>query len=259
MLGGVAKAAFAELPDQASLNTAPGTSLDVQWQEVFFIGYDPVIGPVQVELQQPGAAGAAISTVQAVAESDTIGTRSFFPARNVNRFWFEIQAPRFGVAYRSSGVLENEATITSIPPWKTVYTLRNGPIRFQRTAQRRSLLSYVAAPEIQIEECRVKLMELENIDVDLSFVRRKGDFVTFQAVVTNKSTEENVGISWIVWPRPEETHDQSAGVARIGRQSIDIEITLSRDIFYKERWLAIAVTEPFETDAAFAGLFPNIP
>lgn len=265
-LGGCAKAHFDQIDDPrdaAALD--PGTPLTVTWDTAVFYGSDTILGPVQAYLRPPSAipprpASEVVSRAREARLANPAAPGEFFPALNTNFFDFRLRLPRVGITLDSREPLVNSAEIFQIPPMGVEYTL-DAPVEFEVNRARSNAIagtfSNALTGKIVLESCRVKLMELEGIDCDIKLVGSDWDTATFEIEVTNRSTEDSVSATWMVWPRPEEESSDSEGVLQLGRDPVRARISVPRDLFYRERWLAISLTKPFETDAAFAGRFPD--
>jgi hypothetical protein len=267
-LGGCAKARFMELddPDEA-VTRDPSAELTVEWESAVFYGVDPVLGPIYAYLRPPSAAPQRpVSRVVSLAAREQpreagAAPGSFFPATNRNFFNFRIRMPRIGVVLDSQEPVVNSARITTIPPMNVEYKLE-APVEFEINRSRSNAiggaLTNALTGKIVLEACRVKLLELQGLKCDIRLVSSDWDTSTFEIEVLNESTEDKVTATWMMWPRPEEETSDAEGVLQLEREPVKSRIRVPRDLFYRERWLAISITRPFETDAGFAGRFPAI-
>jgi hypothetical protein len=260
-LGGVAKSHFPERTAEQLLALNAGDAFSVVWQSAYFYGVDSVLGGVSVSLRQDGTfAAAPASMVRSLAKPHAVGGApddgSFFPATNTNHFMFRMHVPRLGAVFDSQQSLRNTATIHAIPPVGSVYEL-DEPVRFERNRARSSRRSTVAG-SLVLESCRVKLMELGNLKVEVRLLGETSTSARFAFTMLNESTEDRVTATWLVWPRPEEPIPGAEGVVEMDRGAVEFEATLPRDLFYRRRWLAVSLTRPFDTDAAQAVVFPPL-
>ena len=255
-LGGAAKASFPtkSAAELAALNTPQHFS--VEWEAAVFHGVHPVLGKITARLIVYSLAQHP-SFVRSVSIDQPSATPGFFPALNRNNLPFQIEIPRFGLVYRSDQAVINSSMIDRIPPIGSIYLLENRPIYSTVSTLSTSFLS-VVSPSIKLESCRVKLMELQNLKVDLELKAQDQDSVTFSMTVKNDSTEDAVQVTWLVWPEPEEAADKASGSLELQRAPVTANLTLPRNIFYLPRWLAVAIAAPFETDGAQAAMFPSL-
>lgn len=265
-MGGVALADFPEVHGVPTDALAPGQSFAVRWSAAVFHGRDSVLGPLTATLRQANselvASTGIVRSLASVAESGNDGNPSFFPAINRNSFFWRLVSPRLGLVFDSSEALENEATIHQIPPVGSVYQLVR-PVTFTSVRSRagilgRTLSTVMTSPKIVLESCRVKLMELAGLEVSVDLENEFTHSAQFRLRITNRTAETNVTVTWMVWPPPEEGLESAMGVLRLGTQPKAISITLPRDIFYRQRWVAVSLSEPFDTNAAQATEFPPL-
>lgn len=265
-LGGVAKAGFPDLTQAQMGALLPGQALRVQWEAAVFHGNDGLLGPVTATLRNPDTVGAIpASEVRSLAATpaDAAGAppEGFFPAVSRNFFQWRFHLPRFGLVMDSQAPLINEATIDQIPPYRSVYQLVQ-PVELRSVRARSGRLARAVtalrgrSPTVVLESCRVKLMELAGVHLELRLVEEHVHSATFEMAVKNETTEPKVQLTWMVWPTPEDAVDGAMGVLRLDREPVTKRFSLPRDIFYRPRWLALAISEPFETEAAQAARFP---
>lgn len=267
-MGGVAEADFPDVTDEQFVALGPGANLRVQWRRAFFYGVHPELGPV-VAVLEPDAAGAPAAGAGEVRSLAGAGGASpgdvapgFFPAVNRNMLPFRLFLPNQNLTLESAeGGIVNEAVIERIPPFHVDYELvaparylaRPGEVGDQEAGEG-------AAPpgEVVIETCRVKLMEIQGLKTTLQLQSETDTDATFRITIQNESTEDEVEVTWLIWPRPEEAGDRAAGVIALTREPHTFDVTLPRDIFFQRRWLAVSLSRPFETNAAHAGVFPAL-
>lgn len=263
-LGGVAVASFPGVEHIAIENLTPGGIFAVDWEDAFFYGEHGYLGPMHVRLRPkhmlPGVStnGTVRSLAPAVDSPAAIPDRRFFPAVNRNEFYWRIGLPRFGLVLDSSEPLVNEATIQTVPPFEEAYRLV-APVVFRANLPRSAMLTRSVAPPITVESCSVKLQELRDLNATVVLASQTDHEATFDLMFRNESTEDNVLVSWVIWPRPEEVGHQAEGTIRLGRTPASVALKLPRDIFFRERYLAASVAEPFETKGAVVALFPALP
>ena len=261
-LGGVAKAYFPDRTAEELTSLPAGDAFAVRWEAAVFHGRDMFMGPVTATLRPQVAAPAIpesmVRSVSSPANGPGLsgGSPGFFPALNRNYFMFRLSVPHLGLVLDSADPVSNEAEISAIPPYGSVYELVE-PVAFHAVRPRSGPMGRMAG-SVTLEECRVKLMELGGLKVDLTLLHEEEDRATFDVVVLNESTEDKVKASWLVWPPPEEPSPGAMGVLPLGREEVRTQITLPRDLFYRPRWLALSLSYPFETDAAQAAEFPSL-
>lgn len=262
-LGGVAVASFPEVTEVALADLEPGGTFGVEWDDAFFYGEHPMLGPMHVRLRANDMLPGTVMT-RGTVQSQAPGAgvlasppASFFPAININSFYWRISLPRLGATMDSAEPLENSAVIDTIPPINSVYKLTR-PVTFTvNRARSKSMLAKVV-PEVVVESCSVKLQELKHLNTAILVDSDTPDKVTFRLLFKNESTEDSVTASWVIWPRPEEGLDRAQGSLRLGRDPVTVTLALPRDIFYRDRFLAVAIVEPFETKGAVVSQFPAI-
>lgn len=245
-LGGVANAEFPGTSDDDMARLQPPQELEVEWQAAEFYGHDPLFGRVFVVLSTGRGSVASVSR--------NAGDE-FFPAINVNKLDFKLLLPRFGVELHSELPIVNRATIDRIPPFDAVYKM-DAPVEYRVSRRWRGLLSRLAPRTVKVEKCKVKLMELENLDVALEPVDESGGEASFDMSITNRTSEPRVRVTWMVWPMPENHRFTCAGSVALDREPHSVRLSVPREILADERWVAVALTEPFHTDAAQAARFP---
>lgn len=247
-LGGVANATFPGTSDEELARLRPSQELDVEWQAAEFYGRDLLLGPLFAVL----STGAGSVTSLAADDADT-----FFPATNVNELRFKLLLPRFGIELTSQAAVVNSAQIDRIPPYDAVYELSE-PVHYRVSRRRRGLVSRLAPSTVKLETCKVKLMELKNLDVKLEPLGQSDREASFELSMTNRTSESSVRVTWMVWPMPERHRLVCAGSLALGRAPDSVRISLPREALAEERWIAVAMTEPFHTDAAQAAKLPQL-
>ena len=263
-MGGVAEASFPQVENVELDDLQPGTTFGVEWGDAFFYGEHLLLGPMHVRLRTGDALPAGVTThgmVTSQAQAAPAGANAppagFFPALNVNSFYWRIELPRFGAVMDSEGALVNSAVIDTIPPFNTVYQLHD-PVTFAVNRDKSYRFLSRAVPDVIIESCSVKLQELKHLNCTVVHDPEEDGEAIFQIYFKNESTEDSVLVSWMVWPRPEEGLDSAQGTVRLGRDPKSVALRLPRDIFYQERYLAASIAEPFETKGAVIALFPSM-
>ncbi len=248
-LGGVANATFPGTSDEEMDRLQSPQRLEVEWQAAEFYGQDRLLGPLF----------AVLSTgTGSVTSLSRDGGGAYFPATNVNQLHFKFILPRFGIELSSKAPVVNRAQIDRIPPYDAVYEL-DGPVEYRVSRRWRGLLSRLAPSAVTLETCNVKLMELMNLNVELRPVDQSEREASFDLSMTNETTEPRVRVTWMVWPMPEQYRLSCAGSVALDREPRSIRISLPRAVLAKERWIAVALTEPFHTDAAQAAELPQLP
>ncbi len=263
-MGGVAVGDFPDVPDGT---IAPGGAINVNWVDAAFFGLDQELGPIYVSLKpEPGASTsngmvrslAAASTATPSSPSD--GDRAFFPAVNRNSLRFQISTPDFNnLVWESENPIVNEATITEIPPFETVYNLVE-PVEFFPSGDV-VLPAGSTPPAVTIKTCNVKMMLLGGIKANVQRLSETDDTATFEATVENETDESEITATWMVWPRPEitvEVGEGMMGVITIGKEPFTFEFTVNRDIFFNPRWFVVAMSQPFDKSASTAVRFPPL-
>jgi hypothetical protein len=131
-----------------------------------------------------------------------------------------------------------------------VYTLER-PVRFRSVSSRgpRQFLSAI------VEKCSVKLVELRNIRVELVETARSQSDVSFRATLSNDTSEDVLGLAWMVWPE-DGGADRLKGTVTLSRATTDLQFSAPREVLKQQRWLALAITQPFTTDGAQAARLP---
>lgn len=247
-LGGVANATFPGTSEEEMGQLQPPQRLEVEWQAAEFYGQDTFLGPLFAVLSK--GTGSIVSLSQDAGDA-------YFPATNVNQLHFKLILPRFGIELSSKVPVVNRAQINRIPPYDAVYEL-DGPVEYRVSRRRRGPLSWLAPRAVKLETCKVKLMELKNLDVELRPVDQSKREASFDLSMTNRTTEPRVRVTWMVWPIPEDYRLLCAGSVALDREPHSIRISLPREVLVEERWIAVALTEPFHTDAAQAAKLPQL-
>jgi len=259
-LGGVAVAGFPDVEDVSVEDLRPGESFRVDWHDAFFFGEHSLLGPMHVRLRpiaqtpQTGTSGM----VRSLAEQSSSGgptEGAFLPAINRNEFHWRIRLPRFDLVLNNPTALVNEAVINALPPVEEEYNLVD-PVTFKADIARSGPLARMT-PEFEIETCRVKLQELKDLNTTVMVVSQTEDFVEFELLFKNESSEDNVEVSWMLWPRPEEG-ENGQGTLKLGRDPVSKRVKLPRDLFFRERFLATSISKPFETKGANVSVFPSL-
>jgi hypothetical protein len=248
-LGGYAEASFPTLTQEGIATLTSGQDIPVSWTSAVFRGHDFILGPVIARLD-PHNTNALPSRSSVISATQPASGTSFFPAVNRNYLSFIISLPRFRLSFRSDQPIVNEATITRIPPYGSVYTLSR-PVQFRSPARVAGLFS--VSPTV--ETCSVKLLELENIDIELRQRPASGPMSDFDVTLTNRTSEENIQVSWMIWPEPEELSDLG-GVVDLDRTPVSFLLSIKSMQLNTQRWIAIAITKPFTTDAAGIARLP---
>lgn len=256
-LGGVAKASFPTKSTEELAELAAPDEFSVQWESAVFHGEHPILGKVTARLVDDVPTTGQASFVRSAVLDAPAAAGAFYPALNRNLLPFQIEVPRLGLVFRSSEPIVNSAMIDQIPPIGAIYQIENRP-RFLAARTLSTNILAAASPSIVVESCRVKLMELEGLRVELLLSRQDTESASFAMTVENHSSEETVRVTWMVWPEPEEGLHSASGSLRVGRQPVTVTLKLPRNIFYHPRWMALAIAEPFETDGAQAALFPAL-
>jgi hypothetical protein len=245
---GVGGMAIASFPGNEAVHPealAKNTNVPLVWDSAIFYGEHWLLGPIVVKLPTHTAAPSATGVVR------SLQTETFFPALNRNTFNFQIELPRLGVLFTSKDPMVNEAQIQSIPPFQAEYKLVQ-PLKYTATAAQRRTLFATIAGDIVLETCTVKLMELKNIQVVIKSAQRTSENdIIFEAEFLNQTTEENITVTWLLWPQPAPP-DSVIGSIKLDRTAKHLQFTVPEKLFNVPRALAVALSEPFETDAATA-------
>lgn len=247
-MGGVANATFPGTSEEELSQLRPSQKLNVEWQAAEFYGRDLLLGPLFAVL----STGTGSVTSLAEGELDP-----YFPATNANELNFKLLLPRFGIELTSQAAVVNRAQINRIPPYDAIYEL-DRPVHYRVSHRSRGLLSRLAPSAVKLETCKVKLMELKNLHVELKPLGQSEREASFELSMTNQTTESPVRVTWMVWPMPEEFRISCAGSLVLDRASRSLRISLPREVLAEKRWIAVALTEPFHTDAAQAAELPQL-
>lgn len=281
LLSGVAVASFPEHLENEIENLDVQEEVSVQWGDVQFAGKSDILGEIHASLQNVIGTSPSTGIVRSLARDNNANTgidnstNSFFPAINTNSFNFKIRVPRFGLEYRTQEPLINEAEITQIPPYDSVYSLKNkikfksitSPESFLDTAKRSltkafsnlfSSVSSRTAGEISIETCNVKFVLPGGLSGEVQLISDNFDTSEFQVTLENDSEFKDLMCSWMIWPKPEVQNKSNVGFIKLKTAQKKFNITIPRDIFYRERWLVVVSSEPFENDIAGAFKFPPL-
>ena len=259
-LGGAASATFPDRTDEQLASLPAGDRFSVSWGGAYFLGHSRFLGQVSATmLADRMAASAPISEVRSLAPQQPVGTPNggnFFPAINRNHMFLKITIPWLGLTFDNQSPLVNEAQITSIPPFGSVYKLIS-PVRFSRSAGVSNIASSLVR-SVEVETCQVKLMELSHIVASVNLISDENGRARFKITMKNESTEDVVGVTWLMWPRPEADDEASQGTLELNRDTRVIEVSLNRDIFFTERALVVSLSRPFQTDGAAIAAFPSL-
>jgi hypothetical protein len=247
-MGGVANATFPGTSEEELSQLRSSQKLDVEWQAAEFFGRDLLLGPLFAVL----STGTGSVTSLAEGEADP-----YFPAINANELNFKLLLPRFGVELTSQAAVVNRAQINRIPPYDAIYEL-DRPVHYRVSRRSRGLLARLAPSAVKLETCKVKLMELKNLHVELKPLGESEGQVSFELSIINQTTESSVRVTWMVWPMPEKFRISCAGSLALDRSPRNLRISLPREVLAEERWIAVALTEPFHTDAAQAAELPRL-
>ena len=260
-LGGVADAWFPDRTPEQLANLPAGDTFGVRWEDAVFTGRDKYLGEITASLR-PEPSGGSSSFVRSLA-APTEGRESeapegFFPALNRNFLQFELHVPRIGAVLSSEKPIVNEAMITEIPPYGSIYKLVE-PVEFS-VAATENLLRPLAAvvPQVTIQACDVKLVIGDGLAPTLDVIEDDGDFVRFAAKVAKETDDPVEEYTWTLWPRPEITATEWKGVRLMNNDVDEFEFRVKRDIFYRERWMHIVATQPFETEVSGVAAFPSL-
>ncbi len=245
-LGGFAEAYFPEKSNDELHNLRAGEQITVVWERAVFHGRHPLLGTITARLRPVQQLSAQPSIVESVSPRSE---HSFYPAKNRNSLVFSIHIPRFGLHLVSTDPIVNSSIISQIPPYGSIYELEK-PVRFSPVSGKfKNLLA------VDVEKCAIKLVELSNIKVTLSEIRRNADNVTYRADLMNETTEDSIQLSWMVWPEAETTSSPS-GTITLDRFSSNIVFDVPKSLLTEQRWFAAAIAAPFHTDAAEIAKFP---
>jgi hypothetical protein len=229
-LGGVAKAVFPNSEATPLEDLNPDSPLSLQWESAFFYGENSVWGPITATLRPDNSTvNLEQSFVQPVTPETEVD-RSFFPALSRNFFHFRFDMSRLGLSFTTTQPIINEAVINTIPPFNVTYNLV-GRNTLELLRSNSGFMRRVTPPVV-LESCRVKLMELRDVRVALQILRQGDNEISFEATVTNETTERKITATWLIWPRPELPVRQSLGVFTIERgRPHRFRFTVPRDIF----------------------------
>lgn len=240
-LGGFAEAYFPEKSDEELRALAPGETFGVVWERAVFYGYHWILGKVVARLG-PGAKAA--SSASYVQGNSTSGAVSFFPALNRNFLQFTLHIPRFGLYLESKDPVINSAEISELPPYGATYKLER-PVRYKP----KNAGPFAGMLATTIETCEVKLVELANLKVTLKESSRTASEISFIASVKNDTTEAKISVSWLIWPEESGAEDIK-GSLDLSRVAETFTFSVPVAVLREQRWLAVAISKPFTTDAA---------
>ncbi len=175
-------------------------TLDMQWFRLDFVGYNEMLGDIEVGLaRHPNARfrtkGQVVSLSNLKLRSDRIYMKSpapaptgtFFPALNDNEFYFQIVSRKLNEVFLSDEPVRNQAVISRMPPLESEYEFKE-PVRF--APQNNPNL-----PLLDIIECRVGMATLQNVELAVEkFVKTGPTTATLGVTALNRSTTENVQI-----------------------------------------------------------------
>ncbi len=83
--------------------------------------------------------------------------------------------------------------------------------------------------------------------------RRTEREVEIEATVVNQTTENNISVTWLVYPRPSESgRDDLMGSIDLSRAARRMTFRVPRLVLTTDHWLAISISKPFTTNAAMA-------
>jgi hypothetical protein len=262
-MAGAAEAFFPDRSDDDLRDLLAGDSFELVWQDSVFHGRDPVLGEVTASLKRgPGAprtSGLVRSNASVPQQPFELsqGGVDFFPATNRNELHFEFILPRFNAIFDSSAPIINEAVIREIPPFGTIYRLIQ-PVTLEVDRTRSGFIGSLA-PTAEIQTCNVKLLLLGGMSTRVELISDQDGIAECEVTIENQSDAPQVEATWLIWPRPEIAEEQSFGLVTVEGQPVTVRFSVPRDIFYVPRWLVVAGARPFETNAAAAARFPELP
>ncbi|MBV8048304.1 MAG: hypothetical protein JO171_14190 [Paludibacterium sp.] len=239
-IGGLAEASFPQKTDSQIQTLAIGEQFSVVWNNAVFYGQHPLVGKVIARLVRERQATAPASIVRG---DGSTGAVSFFPAVNRNFLFFEIEVPRIGARYTSDDPIVNSAKIGQVPPYGAVYKLEQ-PVTFRSSGK--GLFNRLP---ITIETCSIKLVELSNVKLTLSKVAESESALIFSAEACNQTTEADIQVAWMLWPNEGEGQE-IWGLRTLGRRPQNFRFAVPKAILHDQKWLAVAITKPFHTEAA---------
>jgi hypothetical protein len=244
-LGGFAEAYFPERSNEMLASLAPDDIFRVVWDRAVFHGKHWLLGSITARL---AASQQALDALSTVTGGQALGGQAFFPAVNRNYFAFEVAIPRFGLRLRSVEPIVNSAAITAIPPYGAIYQLEK-PVRFQPVSG--GLIRVLSAT---IEQCSIKLVELSHIRASLSELSAGRVETVFEISLWNDTSESDIQLAWLVWP--DDELEAVNGVLNLNRTEARIRVAVPTPALRTQRWFAVAIAQPFHTEAAQIVRFP---
>lgn len=246
-LGGFAQANFPEKSTAELDLLRAGESFSVVWEDAVFHGHDWLLGPVTARLVPQRHKGLTSSLVRSLTQPPST---NFFPAENRNYLVFRFSLPRFRIEFDSQEPIVNSARIDRIPPFGATYALE-APVRYR---PRSTMLPNWLLPQATVEKCAVKLVELKNIKTTIVLETRDSSEARFSFELKNETTEDQISISWMLWPYVDR--DDCRGAVSLPRQEVRFSRSFPVEVFAVQRWFAVAISSPFQTDAASIERFP---
>jgi hypothetical protein len=182
-----------------------------QWEETLLFTKHEAVGEILVSLNPRKAS---------TGEMIPIGRRSFFPAKAVNRFFFIIEVPSFGVRLFNKKPLINSATVSSFPPFGSAYVM-NEPVEFYN-------LDDPSGPVLLIiQQSQVTITPEQGLRCSLAVASQgPGTQIRFRGSVSNLTPERRIDLVWYVTSREGvlSGHTPSHSMATVGVTPLQFEV-----------------------------------
>ena len=186
-----------ELPPDSKNNgkdLPPDTVLRVRWDRLNFFGYHSFLGPVRIKMNTLNSGGRVHSIASDRISQTALWFKNdhafqpdgYFPAVNENRLYFELEIPRFKLAYRNHDPVINGAVIDQVPPDNIEYELKE-PVRFKSSS--------ALAPNLTLENCRMAMAILRNVSVEVEKLEVSGTKTTGMFLVSLREPVPDVKLA----------------------------------------------------------------
>ena len=209
----------------------------IDWTDATFIGWHWLLGKFRVELAPHARASGTVQPTDRARSA-------FFPARNVNAFYFRIHMERFGRILENRDPLINSSLIREIPPVNSLYGLDH-PVAFydSRTQQEWS----------NITKCWVLIPDQKYIEIDVTRIDRGLHRIDVEAILKNVSPCRFVLAYWFtnVEDPTNESYTPSMGMKLLGRKPRRIRFSMLFEDYPKEPTIqlgAAVITNPIAND-----------